>query len=223
MAALDNEQQAKKEQHSEAYLKNIEDIESKLGVKRGKEMTFLEANEGRGNPNFSKGGGYQKNCQSCVVANELRRRGFDVTAQENIQKKGNVPYELSQKTENAWFDQSGNMPKKQKAGGQFYDANQLRNRTKTIAEMSKELYDLTKDTGRYHIDFFWNKANGGGGHIITLERLPDGNVQIYDPQNGKIENWYKFASDINKGRGINVLRVDNLFVNASIIDGIITT
>lgn len=32
------------------------------------------------NPNFSKGGGYRVNCQRCVVAFEMQRRGFDVEA-----------------------------------------------------------------------------------------------------------------------------------------------
>jgi len=28
------------------------------------------------NPNYTKGSGYQTNCQSCVVAYELRLRGY---------------------------------------------------------------------------------------------------------------------------------------------------
>jgi len=87
-----------------AFESNLNDVESKLGIKRGKEMNFLDANEQKGNANYSKGGGYKVNCQSCVVANELRRRGFDVTAQENTKKKGSAPYELSKNTANAWID-----------------------------------------------------------------------------------------------------------------------
>ena len=67
-------------QYSATYQKNIEGVENKLGIKKGKEMSFLEADELRGNPNFSKGGGFRVDCQSCVVANEQRRRGFDVHA-----------------------------------------------------------------------------------------------------------------------------------------------
>lgn len=54
-------------------------------------MTFEEANELRGNINFGKGNEYGVNCQSCVVANELRRRGYDVTALPNLEKKGIFP------------------------------------------------------------------------------------------------------------------------------------
>jgi len=199
---------------------NIKDIESKLGIKQGQEMTFLEANEGRGNPNFSKGGGYTTNCQTCVVANELRRRGFDVSAQENT-GKGSVPYDLSFKTEKAWLDKDGNMPRKQKAGGYFYDASLSKNRMKTVQEMTKDLNDLTKAEGRYHIDYFWNRENGGRGHIITLERRSDNKTQIYDPQEGVIYDWGHLSNSIKKGRGIFVLRVDDLSVNSSIIDSIV--
>ena len=199
---------------------NIKDIESKLGIKQGQEMTFLEANEGRGNPNFSKGGGYTTNCQTCVVANELRRRGFDVSAQENT-GRGSVPYDLSFKTERAWLDKDGNMPKKQKAGGYFYDTSLSKNRMKTVQEMTKDLNDLTKVEGRYHIEYFQNREHGGGGHIVTLERMPNGDMWIYDPQNGIIERWGYLSEKINKGKGVSVLRVDNLFVNTSNIDGVV--
>jgi hypothetical protein len=103
-------QQTQQDHYSVAYLKNIQDVENKLGIKKGNEMTFLEANEGRGNPNFSKGGGYAINCQSCVVANELRRRGFDVSARENPSIRGSVIYQLAQKPEKVWIDENGNMP-----------------------------------------------------------------------------------------------------------------
>ena len=79
-------------------------IEQKIGVKKGKEMTFEEANELRGNINYGKASEYSVNCQSCVVANELRRRGYNVTALPNLQKTGNIPYELSMRTNWAWID-----------------------------------------------------------------------------------------------------------------------
>ena len=188
MTTLESEQQIRQAQDSAAYLENVQDVENKLGIKKGKEMTFLEANEGRGNPNFRKGGGYTINCQTCVVANELRRRGFDVSAQENT-GKGSTPYELSFKTEKAWLDKDGNMPNRQKAGGYFYDADLSKNRMKTLQEMTRDLNELTKAEGRYHIGYFRNREYGGGGHIVTLERMSNGDMQIYDPQTGIIERW----------------------------------
>ena len=154
---------------------------------------------------FSKGGGYTTNCQTCVIANELRRRGFDVSAQENT-GKGSAPYDLSFKTEKAWLDKDGNTPRKQKAGGYFYDASLSKNRMKTVQEMTRDMNDLTKAEGRYHIEYFQNREYGGGGHIVTLERMPNGDMRIYDPQNGIIEIWGNLSQKINKGKGVRVLR-----------------
>lgn len=36
-------------------------------------MNFTQADGGAPNPNFKKGGGYEKNCQSCVVAYDMTR------------------------------------------------------------------------------------------------------------------------------------------------------
>ena len=47
---------------------------------QGKPMNFRQADGGAPNPNYRKGGGYATNCQTCTVAYELRRRGFNVEA-----------------------------------------------------------------------------------------------------------------------------------------------
>jgi hypothetical protein len=92
---------------------------------------------------------------------------------------------------------------------------------KTLQEISKDFNDFTKIEGRYHISYFPRREYGNSWHIVTLERLSNGNIQIYDPQSGSIENWGLLANIINRGRGINVLRVDDLFVNTTIIKDIV--
>lgn len=194
-------------------------IEEKLNIKKGKEMNFEEANELKGNINYSKGGGYLINCQSCVVSNELRRRGYDVTALENTKKEGNIPNQLSRKTNWAWLNEKGEMPKKLKAGGIEGFDKKFQPKSKSIGQLSKELIELTKETGRYHIDFGWKRGNSG--HIITLERLEQGTLRLYDPQNGKIVRWAELSKEIKLSYGVNVLRVDNLQLNTDIIEGIV--
>jgi hypothetical protein len=183
-------------------------------------MTFEEANELRGNINFGKGNEYGVNCQSCVVANELRRRGYDVTALPNLEKKGNIPHELSKRTNWAWIDpKTMVMPEKKTAGG-IYDITRTGAlKSKSIKELTKELVELVKEPGRYHIDFSWKGRNSG--HIITLEKSLDGKIVIYDPQTGKIKNWGELSKEISLKYGVNVLRVDNLLVNTDIINGIV--
>ena len=195
-------------------------IEKKIGIKRDGKMTFEEANELRGNINFGKGNEYGVNCQSCVVANELRRRGYDVTALPNLEKKGNIPHELSYRTNWAWIDpKTMVMPVKKTAGG-IYDVTRTGAlKSKSIKELTKELVELVKEPGRYHIDFSWKGRNSG--HIITLEKSLDGKIVIYDPQTGKIKNWGELSKEISLKYGVNVLRVDNLLVNTDIINGIV--
>lgn len=193
-------------------------IEQKLGLKKAGEMTFEEANELRGNINYGRGREYGINCQSCVVANELRRRGYNVTAMPNLKKAGNIPYELSRKTEMAWIDPvTMKTPLKKRAGGQYVDVYKLK--TKTLKQVNLELEEITKEIGRYHINFVWKGCKSG--HIITIEKLSDGKMMLYDPQTGKMENWKDLSKNISLKYGVSVLRVDNLLVNTDIIDGIV--
>lgn len=193
-------------------------IEQKLGIKRGNDMTFEDANELRGNISYGKSEEYGVNCQSCVVANELRRRGYDVTALPNLKKESNIPYELSGKTNWAWIDPKTMMiPEKKKAGGQYVSGMDIK--SKTLIQLNKELNKLTKDIGRYHIDFMWKGSDGG--HIITVDRLENGSIRIYDPQTGRLGDWKVISKEISLKYGVNVLRVDNLLVNTDIIDGVV--
>ena len=206
----------------ERFVRNFNQtkIEQKIGIKRGKEMTFEEANELRGNINFGKGYEYGVNCQSCVVSNELRRRGYDVTALPNLKKAGNIPYELSGKTNWAWIDpKTMTTPVKKKAGGVYDITRTGALKSKNISALTKDIIELVKEPGRYDIDFSWKSGNSG--HIITLEKKTDGKIVIYDPQNGEIVNWANLSKRIKLQNGVNVLRVDNLLVNTDIINGVV--
>lgn len=197
---------------------NQSKIEQKIGIKRGEDMTFEEANELRENIGYGEGREFSVNCQSCVVANELRRRGYDVTALPNLKKEGNIPYELSGKTNWAWIDpETMQTPEKKQAGGQYVSGLDIK--SKTLTQLNKELNELTKEAGRYHIDFMWK--DGKGGHIITVDRLENGSIRIYDPQIGRLGDWKVISKDISLKYGVNVLRVDNLLVNTDIIDRIV--
>ena len=166
-------------------------------------MPFEEANELRGNIGYGEGREFSVNCQSCVVANELRRRGYDVTALPNLKKEGNIPYELSGKTNWAWIDpETMQTPEKKQAGGQYVSGLDIK--SKTLTQLNKELNELTKEAGRYHIDFMWK--DGKGGHIITVDRLENGSIRIYDPQIGRLGDWKVISKDISLKYGVNVLR-----------------
>ena len=54
-------------------------VEKTLGIKKGAELTIEDAVKGA-NPNYHSSHDYKINCQRCVQAYELRRRGYDVVA-----------------------------------------------------------------------------------------------------------------------------------------------
>lgn len=192
------------------FNENMSEVEKKLKLEHpSREMTFDEANELRGNPKYRDGRQYQINCQVSVVANEMRRRGLDVSARPNRNVDGSVPTRLSYQTELIWKDPStGKPPKVQTATGE------------TREEMMEEFRRRTQTEGRYHLRFHWNPR---GGHIITFERSADGSGKFYDPQCGRSYKEEDFYSDkIRLQRGIEFYRVDNLHVDADMISGAVT-
>ncbi len=203
---------------------NLQEVAKALGVDIAEPMTFFEANVMRGNPNYSVSEAYRINCQTCVVANELRRRGLNLEALANT--KGSWLEKLSQKTNEIWVDADGNIPAKKRIGAEYYSYACLgpdgrrykRGWNKTVSnrkQLIAELESSISEDGRYHIDWCWNTQSkySISGHIITVEKI-DGVLRYYDPQNGKvIANFYDYINNIKLDRGINLLRVDNLRVN----------
>lgn len=204
---------------------NNDTLESAFGA-RGLAMPFKPANELRGNPNYLKDRSYRVNCQTCVVANELRRRGFNLEALANT--KGSALETLSYHTESAWVDAAGNIPtsnvsglrkvKRKRWDGTEYETweKTCKNRKQMVAALES---DITED-GRYHIKWTW--AKGNCGHIITVERV-GGKFRYYDPQNGKvITDFVGYIDGIKTAGGIRWLRVDTLRVNPNIAKKILT-
>lgn len=183
----------------------LERIATSVGAKCGSPMTFQEANEMRGNPNYAKSAIYKTNCQSSVVANELRRRGIDVEAFGNNKAEWYMPYELSKRPEAAWLTMSGKIPiPKTVKGGKNTSA----------------IESAMKDEGRYHMWFKWNESNTG--HMITAERLADGRIRYYDAQRGMSSFKFLYSFDeIDTSAGIRILKVDDLIPNERLITGIV--
>lgn len=118
---------------------NVREIESALNIECGEPMSFDEANEMRANPNYKKGVKYRQNCQSSVVANEMRRMGFDVEAYGNDKKEWYMPTLLAKRPEIAFMDVSGNPPTPIRVN---YNGD-------LIASLNNQM----TDTGRYHLRF----------------------------------------------------------------------
>lgn len=146
-----------------------------------------------------------------MVAYELRLRGFDVSALPNT--AGSALSKLSKATHTAW-------------------QNITREDIPVIAKTTLDKYGCIKlpplkwakvfaamtETGRYHIAWRWKRKRSG--HIITAERLPDGSLRFYDPQNGMSGALDLYTKDI--AGNVRIYRVDNLAPNANIVKDVLT-
>ena len=75
--------------------------------------------------------------------------------------------------------------------------------------------------GRYHAYYYWE---GGGGHIITVERLQDGQLRLYDPLIGKLYDdakWRFYTTRMVLRHGISVYKADGFLINNDIISGVV--
>ena len=140
------------------------------GVQAGAPMDFTQADNSAPNPNYKKGGGFTTNCQSCVVAYEMRRRGWDVQTLPNVD--GSMLDVLSRDTRLAWVD---------RATGTFPEY--IRPNASTCKKAFTYLENNLKLNNRYTIEFSW-KGNRQSGHIVHIYRGKSG-LKIYDPQTNR--------------------------------------
>ena len=183
------------------------------GQKRGKSMTHEEADKGHTNPFYKMATkAYTENCQTCVVAYEARRRGYDVFAGGLV--NGNKSDILSASAKDAWIDRkTGDIAKPDE---EFWDK-------KNYKEI-KDLLDKKVEKGqRYNISFLWKNRSSNNGHVISVEKDEDG-LLLYDPQSDEIRRG-KDISDylrrIRTGKSFEFYRVDDKSFNPEFMDDIL--
>lgn len=167
------------------------------GVKRGNMMSFEEADGNKPNPKYLEDRTYRINCQTCVVAYEARRRGYNVEAKGNF--KGSLSEMLSRATNRAWIDpKTGTYPKYIEPD-HFSDIN-------TPSKYINYLNSVMKDNTRYTMEFGW-KGRDNSGHIVHIFKDKD-KIEIYDPQTGKIyNNLKKYLGKVKMTRTLKGLKV----------------
>ncbi len=209
-------------------LSDTEQLAKSIGITIGNPMTHEQADMKHPNPHYTEGEEYRVNCQSCVVAYELRRRGYPVEAFGKT--TGGMGEKLSYSTQSAWLDADGNIPTpiicKQEVKSRTIDRRgYVRRVYTTVDDVWKDIMSKTTDAGRYHLSWYWEGKDCG--HIITMETLKDGIRRFYDPQTGleakNILPWIrrknKVAFDLKKG--IRAYRVDTLQPNPLIVKGVV--
>lgn len=190
--------------------------QSLAGQAKGQAMDFEQANQGRANPNFnsdvvslsSEGKvvrPYRINCQTCVVANEMRLRGFSVSAQPNVYGKNRCA-ELSHDVSSIWRNpETGGSP------------------TVISLDSVHDLKALVHTNERYHL--FWGWKDENSGHIVTVHREKNGeDPVIYDPQSGKTRTIAEFIREkADNVQGLKTYRVDNCEIVEDFANNVLTT
>ena len=184
-------------------------------------MTHEQADESRSNPLYLKDRKYRENCQSCVVAYEMRRRGYDVEAVEWDERNNLLQRKLAEDQRNGWTNEDGSPAMyegRQKMSEVRDNWGKKVAETLTPKRAKAEIESLIGE-GRYVIEYA-TKGMQTSGHIVMAERV-GGKVRVFDPQSGKessledeIKNHMKLQSSRARG-GVKynmhpkVMRVDN--------------
>jgi len=139
------------------------------GVEKGEPMDFQKADNMAPNPKYEKGTIYSDNCQTCVVAFELRQRGYDVEARglDTPEAESIMTY-----TNTAWVDADTG-----------YAPNYIKDDS---VKNNKDLYNWLNNTieenKRYTLQWGW-KGKKREGHIASIFKK-DNTLILYDPQDG---------------------------------------
>ena len=144
------------------------------------------------NPAFNSGNpGYKQNCQRCVAAYEMRRRGYDVIAKSAVVNENGL---LSRK-DPLYFKWD-----KIFSGARFLHCQgEDGGLEDIIAKM-----DIWGDGAVAEINVQWNATEA---HVFIAERI-NGAVRFVDPQNGNTDCSSYFTNAINGAT--MVARIDNL-------------
>lgn len=151
------------------------------------------------NPHFDPNMTYKEfteNCQRCVVAYELRRRGYDVTAQPTHQGD-KLPYGFTRRDgirQGFWM-------------GAFQNA-----KPEKIADSPRALLAKMQQYGegsRAILQISWKGTHSG--HVINIE-YRHGRILMFDPQIGKRYNPQEFFREVKSGTS-QVVRTDNLRIS----------
>lgn len=202
---------------SEKIAQNNRELSALLPVIQGKIMNFTEADAGKANPKYTLKDadelGYRHNCQTCTMAYELRRRGFNIEAIPNPVLKGYKKYRsfsrycVSKKVD--WRDRFLT------EDGKRADYAWSSGIKDTGLEKLKFIENQTDKQGRYEIYCAWK---GGDAHVFIVERQKDGNLLWFDPQSGRRGSWQDFDDDYvakMKADSIGVMKIDDKLINPS--------
>lgn len=171
-------------------------------------MTYDQANKGKENPLYSKGGGYHVNCQTCTVTHWLRRLGFNLQAKPNI--KGSAFAELN--AQGITWEERFLNPDGSKIDYDYtFNWQRRKGYTKMTAKRLQEYFtEKFSEDGVYEIYCGWK---GGNAHVFMAD-VSSGRVRYFDPQSGK-DDVSSYIASMRPGM-VGVIRIDNKIINPKV-------
>lgn len=168
---------------------------------KGKPKSMASATSGA-NPYFSEEyDEYSSNCQRCVVAYELRRRGYDVMALPTYSGdvKPRVAFKASDGSISGRWMGAFQQAKAESVGARSTD--------KVVSNVQRRMQSYGNGS-RGVVQVFWKN---GGGHVFNVENS-GGKIKARDAQTGKAVNLKGYLSHAKPG-SVNLIRTDNLRVS----------
>ena len=147
----------------------IEKVENKIaGVKKGKPMTFDEADNGNANPHYVIHSATSDNCPACVLCMKARLEGFNVQAKP-YDENSNLMFTLSENT---------NFGLISKSSGTFPEY--IKPKERHMPRLMTWFDNNLKNNEYYSIEFYWKDLTPDG-HIMMITKQ-NGELMLYDPQ-----------------------------------------
>jgi SPP1 gp7 family putative phage head morphogenesis protein len=173
-------------------------IESQLGIEQGNAATIAQAKQDA-NVHFLSGPGYNRNCQRSIVAYELQRRGYRVTA---------LPAPYHRSTDPV------------KNGYECFIGNSGKLRMERASEGGESLIKRLLrfgDGSRFAVFQNWDDPKRKEGHTYIAEKV-NGKIQFIDPQKNQ-SNVSGYLNNVRMTDGkydLYFYRIDNTFLNLKI-------
>lgn len=198
---------------SKEQIANMKDIEKSLGIKKGRPMTYEEADRQSANPRHvneyiadassririkgtnihvrknplydaAKHKQYGINCQTCAPAYALREWGFNIYAKGNTKAFGDLSNYLSKG--NNWLE---TWTEKDGSAVSITSFKDYLKAHPSWKHMTKQRYlqyfdDVCKEEGTYEVGLSWEPR---GGHCTIVKRFSDGSIKYIEPQEDNSE------------------------------------
>lgn len=165
------------------------------------QVTSWEPDLKAANPHYSLGVEYKQNCQRCIPAYELRRRGYNVQAKPAVvTPSGKISSKDPLVRNGKWMD------------GIFSNIQWKRVWSGAGITEIENAMATWGDGARAEVYVVWKN---GGAHVFIAERI-NGQTHFFDPQSGSSDFRNKFAG-VKSGYTM-FARIDNLSVLDAIED-----